>query len=176
MSLDQREIQKKGGKAAKFPSAYIIADILKSINAQSVLDVTYGKGRFYAIYRPNRLIGADPKKWDWIVEPDEFYQVPVWKLVEIFDGSADVVVCDPPRWNMDVQYNKRGEYNYIIGTPELIIKYATKIAKKIDAYLLLHYNKLLNLPVERDVQMRWIARYLNSERPSLSHYTLYFVP
>jgi hypothetical protein len=172
--IDQREIQKLGGKAAKFPSAYVISLILSTINAQEVVDVTYGKGRFYAIYRPRYLVGADPKKWGWIVEPDEFYQVPVWKLLGILNCCADVVVCDPPNWNTDVKYNRRDEYSYIIGTPSLIINYAIKLARKIDApYLLLHFKKLIDLPIERDMELRWVSRYLHNEKLRTSHYTLY---
>jgi hypothetical protein len=174
--VDQRDIQKIGGVVAKFPSAYVVGEILRDANAYSVLDVTYGKGRFYVVYRPKLLVGADPKRWDWIVEPDEFYEVPVWRVGEVFNGEADVVVCDPPQWNMGVRYRRRGEYGYIVGTPELIVRCAVDVARRVDAtYLLLHFNRLVDLPIERDVQMRWAARYLYSEKPRVSHYTLYRV-
>jgi hypothetical protein len=181
--MDQRDIQRMGGLYARFPSSYVVCKLLKSINARRVLDVTYGVGRFYRLCRREieLLIASDPVKWGWIVEPDIFYQFTVWQLYDrvrrgdVVVPEVDVVVCDPPRWNMNVSYNRRSPYNFIVGTPSLIIDYSVKLAKVLNVkHLLLHYNRVPNIgkPVHV-IEFLWFARYLNTEGKNKSYYILY---
>jgi len=178
MIIDQRDIQKLGGKAAKYPTAYVISTLLKKINAKRVLDVTYGRGRFYYIYRPEFLAAADPVKRQWVVTPDIFYQTHVWGLFNLLERhDFDVVVCDPPKWHKGVRYNKREEYNQVIGDAYSIIMGALRLAhEKVAAkYFLLHYDRVLPLEVVEDVEFVWWARYLYTEKKKASHFTLYMI-
>ncbi len=177
--IDQRDIQKRGGVCSRYPVACLIADILHSVDGTRVLDVTYGEGRFYRVYRPEWLVAADPYIWNWVVKPDIFIPLPVWKLLnfrflEIF--RTRVLVCDPP-WG--VRHRKRPQYrveDILIGSSETIITYAFKVAEKFNIpYLLLHYNRLWNQEGWTRVQtllFRYVSRYLNN--PDLKK-TTYFM-
>jgi hypothetical protein len=166
--VDQRDIQRMGGLHARFPSSYVVCKLLKSINARRVLDVTYGVGRFYRLCRRGieLLIASDPVKWRWVVAPDTFYQVTVWQLYNMVRGGkvripdVDVVVCDPPRFSRGG--NRRDEYNYIIGTHNLIIEYSVKLAKLLGVrHFILHFNRIMDLGnIEYIVEFNWMARYL----------------
>jgi hypothetical protein len=178
--VDQRRIQRRGGDFAKFPQSYAVSRLLRLAGAERVLDVTYGQGRFYRLHRPRRLVGADPVRWEWVVEPDEFHQTTAWGLYGMLRrgevrAEADVVVVDPPRWS-GYKYNKRDAYNFIVGTPALIIDYAVKAARLLGARLLLHYGEVprLGRPL-KVIAFRWFARYLYSEGRNLSYYVLYEV-
>jgi hypothetical protein len=166
----QHRIQSHSGPYNRYPTAVIIARILNTFNINSVLDITYGKGRFYKIFRPSKLIAADPVKREWLVKPDLFYHVNCFKLYEILKDQkiqVDCVVVDPPKWG-NYNYNKfsRPEFNYIEGTPEQIIWYGYKIAKLINAaYILVHYNKQVKLPDYGPVYLAkfyWRTRYANA--------------
>ena len=133
--LDQREVQRKGGLAAKYPVAYIVAQFLKKYRFQKVLDVTYGKGRFYRIYRPRVLVGADIVRREWEIVPDLFIQKPVWGLRyerELQNYAFDLLVVDPP-WGKP---QRREEYSELWGTPQLIIDYAIKLARERETFAL----------------------------------------
>jgi hypothetical protein len=176
--LDQRDVQRLGGICAKYPASYVILRILRRAGARRVLDVTYGRGRFYKVYRPEYLAGADPVKWDWIVKPDQFHQKTVFQLHrEVMDGlriDVDTVVVDPPRWNMK-RYNRRDVYNYLVGTPTSIILHAAETARILNAkHLLLHYNRVMEISeIEHIVEFKWFARYLYTQNKNTSYYILY---
>jgi hypothetical protein len=183
--VDQRDIQRMGGLYARFPQSHVVCKLLRSINARRVLDVTYGVGRFYRLCRSwiELLVASDPVRWEWVVAPDTFYQLTVWQLYDrvkhgdIVVPRVDVVVCDPPRWNTSVSYNRRGPYNYIVGTPSLIIDYSVKLARTLNVkHFLLHYNRVLNIGKPLHViEFHWFARYLNTEGKNKSYYILYDV-
>jgi hypothetical protein len=182
--VDQRAVQERGGDFARYPSSYVVCSLLRRYGLRRVLDVTYGEGRFYRLCFPElEIIGADPMKWSWVVKPKQFYQMNVFQLyLMLRDGKIqlepiDVVVVDPPKWNINVSYNRRDMYNYIIGTPKLIIEYAAKVAQLLKTrHLLVHYRELLKLegfePVHV-VEFTWFARYLNTENKNKSLYIFY---
>jgi hypothetical protein len=182
--VDQRDVQKRSITCHDYPGSYVVADILKKFNIKRVLDVTYGRGRFYKAYRPELLIGSDPVKWGWLVYPDKFYQLTVFQLnmklrsreIEIPKIIACVVV-DPPKWSANGRYNKRDEYNFIIGSPKLIIEYAKLVAQQIMAkYLLVHYREVLNLgKIVYVVRYMWLARYAYTKDKNISYFALYGV-
>ncbi|MEM3830137.1 MAG: hypothetical protein QXV17_02595 [Candidatus Micrarchaeaceae archaeon] len=182
VEVDQREIQRLGGQYAFYPTAKLIEDLIRPLSPR-VLDVTFGKGRFYYFYRPKLLIGSDPNKWEWIVKPDIFYQLTVWALYDKLKkgeiklpDDITLVVVDPPRWTR-CTYRKREEYNSLIGTPDLIIQYANRTAQLLNAtHLLLHYNTVPQLEKAQPtkvVKFRYLARYLNTENKNTSYYILY---
>jgi hypothetical protein len=161
-----------------------VCNILRKYGLNKVLDVTYGEGRFYYLCKSElEIVGADPMKWGWVVKPKQFYQMNVFQLyLMLRDGKiqlppVDVVVVDPPRWNMEVSYRRRDMYNFIIGTPRLIIEHAAKVAHLLRAkHLLVHYRELLNIenfnPVHI-VEFTWVARYKFTENKNRSLYILY---
>jgi hypothetical protein len=186
--IDQRDIQKKGGPYVKFPTSYIICSMLFRYDLKNVLDITYGEGRFYRTCRDNIvLIGSDPERWDWVVKPDLFYQFNVFYLYNLLSKEkikfplrkVDVVVVDPPRWTAKAKYNKREMFNNLVGTPDLIIQFAGKIAKELNIrYILVHYRAMVQIegftPIHV-VEFKWFARYLNSKNKNKSYYVLYKV-
>ncbi|MEM0061148.1 MAG: hypothetical protein QXW80_02785 [Candidatus Micrarchaeia archaeon] len=182
--VDQRDVQKKGGLYAKFPSSFIVCNLLNCAN--KILDVTFGEGRFYKLCRDTLdvLAASDVKKWNWIVKPDLFFQFNVFHLYSLLVKEkikfplrkVDVVVVDPPRWKRS-NYNRRKMYNFLVGTPQSIIQFAGKIAKLLSSpYLLVHYDKVLDVenyrPI-RIIEFEWYARYLNIENNNKSLYILY---
>ena len=182
--VDQREIQKRGGYYATYPSSYVVCSLLKRYNMTRVLDVTFGEGRFYKLcYYGIRIIGVDPVKRDWKVSPSSFIQMNVFQLYNavstkqlILDGF-DVVVVDPPKWTRGVKYKKRDMFNYIIGTPELIIEYASKTAELLAIpYILVHYKRTINLQGYKPIHIieyRWIHRYLRADDKNYSLFIVY---
>lgn len=182
VELDQRQIQGLGGQYAFYPSAKIIEDLIRPLSP-AVLDVTYGRGRFYYFYRPRLLVASDPYKWNWIVRPDAFYQLTVWALYDKLrkgeiklQDDITLVVVDPPRWTR-CTYRNREEFSSIIGTPDLIIQYAHRTAQLLNAtHLLLHYNTVPQLEKAQTVKIvkfRFLSRYLNTKHKNTSYYALY---
>jgi len=178
--IKQTDIQKLGGLYHKYPASKIVADMIGKLG-DIVIDVTYGKGRFYAIYRPKVLVGVDVKKWKWIVTPDKFYNCTTWQFYnmlryrDIDINHADIVVADPPRWHNNE--HRRSEYNFIIGSPKLIIYYAYNIAELLNArYLFLHYNKIVGDIINKDKIVRVIKYYYISRYTHVGHRTYsYFI-
>ena len=174
--MDQRRIQKKGGLASRYPTSWIIAQFLQKYNFQNVLDVTYGVGRFYKIRRPSFLVGADPVKRDWVIKPDIFFQKPVWSLrfeKALENYSFDVLVVDPP-WGLP---QRRKEYSDLLGTPQIIIDYALKLAReRCIKYVLVHYNKILSgIEIVENIGFKPWTRYLNIRDHLVTYFTLYRV-
>jgi len=57
--IDQRNIQKKGGRAARYPYSYALYIFLKRyFNIKNIViwDCTYGQGRFYAAWRERETV------------------------------------------------------------------------------------------------------------------------
>ncbi len=180
--VDQRDVQRMGGLRARYPSSHIVCGLLGMAGARRVLDVTYGAGRFYRLCRGDigLLVASDPVKWRWVVAPDAFYQATVWQLYNMVKGGdvkipgVDVVVCDPPRFSKGG--NRRDEYNYIIGTHNLIIEYSVKLARLLGArHFMLHFNKIVDLgEIVKAVEFRWMARYLHvNGANNKSYFVLY---
>jgi len=177
--IDQRDIQRK--TRCRYPSAVVVSKLLQRANASTVVDTTFGKGRFYSYLKPDKLIGVDPIRWEWIIKPDVFHQMTVFRFCrEIEEGkisydSVDVVVVDPPAWNDGIRYNRRDEYSYIIGTAKMIIDYSLKAARLLRSrYLLLHFNRVPDIAeIDYVVQFRWFSRYLYTENKNSSYYILY---
>jgi hypothetical protein len=121
-----------------------------------VVDLTYGKGRFYrkVRHRIETLIAVDILKHDWEVKPDMFYTMPCQEFVmkvlkgEIELSNIDMVVVDPP-WNT----RKRGLPTIPIGVlkmpyhmyvnPDNIIYAGMALAKRLNTLLLYRYKEPL---------------------------------
>jgi hypothetical protein len=183
VEVDQREIQRLGGRRSRFPVSQVVKDLIKPLDP-AVLDVTYGRGRFYYLFRPRVLIGSDPFKWDWLVEPDAFYQLTAWALYHRLrrgevrlPQEVTLVVADPPRWTRGAVYRGRDEFTALIGTPELIIRYAYEAARLVGAsHFLVHYStvpELSGAQVLKVVRFRYLSRYLNTRSKNTSYFVLY---
>jgi hypothetical protein len=182
--IDQRRVQKRGGDFARYPSSYVVCSLLRRYGLRRVLDVTYGEGRFYYLCKSDvEVVAADPVKWQWVVKPKQFLQLNVFQLYMMLrDGklqmcNVDAVVVDPPKWNTEVSYRRRDMYNYIVGTPRIIIEYATRVAELLKAaHLLVHYRSALDIDAYRPihiVEFTWVARYQNTKNKNKSLYILY---
>ncbi len=175
--VDQRDVQRRGGICATYPTACIVYDTLTKHDLyRNVLDVTYGRGRFYAVKKPQILVGCDPKAWEWIVAPDIFIPGPVWsvkKALKHINIEFDVIVVDPPKWT-DTNYNRRDEYNYIVGTPKMIIDHSIELAREIGIkHMLLHYKEVPSIGnIVEQIGFIYIARYLNNKE-NKSYFVLY---
>ena len=176
--VDQRDIQKLGGRRAKYPTAAVVDALLRPLRPRCVLETTYGEGRFYAVFRPPYLIGVDVERREWLVRPDEFYEMPVWAFFHALrEGrlalgrGPEVVVCDPP-WGFwqrrRLHYWRASAY----GSPRLILEYSLRVAELAGArFFLLHWGeegawKKPPAPagwrLERVVEFRPFTRYLNA--------------
>ena len=139
--VDQREVQRRSGICSKYPISCVVADILRSVRHDVVVDVTYGQGRFYVKLRPRILIGCDPFIYEWVVTPDIFIKKPVWSLEPILRRLGleyDVLVVDPP-WG-DNSYNRRPQFKRVLGSHRIIVEKAFELAEKLEIpFILLHY-------------------------------------
>jgi hypothetical protein len=168
VSVDQRDIQRMGGRRAKHPTAAVVDALLRPLAPSCVLETTYGEGRFYLVYRPPRLVGVDIARREWLVPPDVFFEMPVWafynrlKRGEVAAPQPQVVVCDPP-WG---RRQRRLHYWERWGSPRLILEYSVKVAELLGAdHLLLHWGEepppLGGWELRKVVEFKPFTRYLN---------------
>ena len=181
--VDQRDVQRRGGCFSKYPTSFVVCYLLRKYGIRKVLDVTYGEGRFYYLCKDEVIVvGSDPVRREWVVMPEEFHQFNVFQLYGMVrDGimrptKVDVVVVDPPKWTSNATY-KRSVFNFIIGTPRLIIEHASRIARLMDVtYLLVHYKDLVKLDGFKPIhviEFTIMTRYLNLRNKNKSLFTLY---
>jgi len=168
VTVEQRDIQALGGWKARYPTAYILARTLKPLGVKSVLETTYGEGRFYVLFRPSYLVGVDVVKRRWLTYPDEFYLMTVWEFYNLAKKGGfkprtaiDVVVCDPP-WGKE----QRREH-YTRNAPYAVIHYSVKVAELLNArYFLLHYHRVIRIEgfeMVKVVEFVPLTRYLNTK-------------
>jgi len=148
-TITMQQLQKQGGKIAKYQQSYIVSQLLLMYGLTTVHDCTYGEGRFYVLCRDalQFLSAGDIRVLNWLVKPDIFIPKPVWKQLDVLrclNAHYEVVVVDPPfsPWNRGAEKRKHYLPSEGLGTPTRIIRSAINIASELCAdYLLLHYNK-----------------------------------
>jgi len=135
---------------------WIFNTLFPARNDLIVLDLTYGKGRFYRLVR-NRiktLIGVDIIKHNWETKPDVFYNMPCEKFVrDVIENKIkleklDIIVVDPP-WSFEkrrsikdyVFYSKLPYHMNISSMP--IIYFSMKLSKHLSTPLLYRYKEHL---------------------------------
>ncbi len=147
MLVDQREIQARGGKCARYPVSCLIGELLaragviKPLRRFKVLDLTFGEGRFWAALPNAEVWGFDIRRLRWVVKPSRFYNESCegWrKHEEILSQSFDVVVADPPFSPYQRGWEKRGHYRDN-GSIPIILYEARKAAIHFRAPLLIHF-------------------------------------
>jgi hypothetical protein len=120
-----------------------------------VVDLTYGRGRFYRKVRSRigTLVAVDIYRHDWEVEPDVFYQMTCQEFTsrvirgEIELPRADLVVVDPPwdtlrRGLSGVPGLARMPY-HMYARPLNIIHAGMALAKHMNTLLVYRYKELL---------------------------------
>lgn len=141
-----------------------------------VIDLTFGLGKFWSCWRPKYLIGYDIRRLHWVVEPNEFHQTVSWAaLHHVRDRRVprpDLVAVDPP-WQRcksgngcrGLRFEVGGAWWFRVskgvGTPELILESAARLAEETGVPLLVHFED------------RWVPRGFSVLvevfwRPSLS--------
>ena len=180
-TIDQRELQKLGEKAVKFPSSALVKQLLDEANIDYsfIFDVTYGEGRFYGYFRDkiDVLVGADIETWNWVVEPDLFVKKPVWssyKVLKKLQLKPSIVVVDPP-FNRDVRYNKRVMFSNLLGGPYTIIESAIKACRELGSkYVLIHWDRIetFNCRLLKAKGHKKCARYLHDTNQPTYFYLL----
>jgi len=178
--VDQREVQSRRGVCGKYPVACVVYDMLSKHGLyKRILDVTFGRGRFYAKKLPEFLVGVDPVRRDWIVYPHIFFQKTVQQVYEsgVLDGlSFDVVVVDPPFNARRVRWRLRREFEVSMGLPEEIIRYAFALAKLLGVgHLFLHFHYVVPGDIVDVIGFRPISRNFYSNAGLLTFFVLYKV-
>ena len=126
-----------------------MADLLREagIEPRVVLDLTYGMGLFWRVYRPRLIIGVDPFPENsrlWVVAPDVYCPRAAWQwewCVKPLLGLGvriDLVAVDPP-WTTQPS-SRRRLYGKRVGTVRLILEAAAAAAAKLQSPLLVHYK------------------------------------
>ena len=98
---DQVEIQRLGGICVRRPFSCFLREVLSAYYPDPeeirIIDLTYGKGTFYAAFRPRELWGIDIYRDEWEVPPDRFILGDLSKAYRRAPHSYfDVAVFDPP--------------------------------------------------------------------------------
>ena len=126
------------------------------LRPRSVVDLTFGLGKFWSCWRPPLLVGYDVRRLPWVVEPDVFRLGPAWAAWwDLREGRVprpDLVAVDPP-WQQCRKGNGcrpaiRGvgsswwfRVSRAVGTPELILESAARVAVEAGVPLLVHFER-----------------------------------
>ena len=154
--IEQWEIQRRGGKCARYPSSCIVvqlldeAGLLRPLQPLSILDLTYGEGRFWAALSQAVVAGFDVRRLGWVRRPRCFWRAPAqhWQrytseIEECLAGRPQLIAVDPPwqRWQRGREVGGRYYYRAANawGAPEEILRAAAEAAQHWQAPLLVHY-------------------------------------
>lgn len=136
---------------------YILNTLFPMRHDLIILDLTYGKGRFYrkTRHRIRKLIAVDIYRHEWEVKPDVFHQMPCQYFTtgvienKIQIPPVDLIVVDPP-WNRE----KRGKTTVDVGIARMpyhmyvnstyIIYTGVKLARHLNTLLLYRYKEPLS--------------------------------
>ena len=119
------------------------------LRPRTVLDLTFGEGKFWSCWRPKHLIGFDIRRLDWVVEPDVFYQKPAWAALHMSVPRVDLVAVDPPWQRSALGRSARlsvgGRWWYrtsrMVGSPGAILESAARLAEEVGVPLLVHFER-----------------------------------
>lgn len=147
MIIEQKDIQKKGGKCARYPTSCIVRDLIaaarlfKPFKPLVILDLTYGEGRFYVSFKNKvKLYGFDILRLEHVVKPYRFYNKSCekWKRYRDEINNVDLVVVDPPFMPYRRGNEKRKHYA-ANGAAITCTNEALKAAEYYNAPVLIHY-------------------------------------
>lgn len=138
-------------RKCKYPYGVMVKLLLEEagLRSHTVLDLTYGEGKFWSCWRPKHLIGFDVRRLDWTVEPDVFYQKPAWAALHMRVPGVDLVAVDPP-WQRSARGRSArlsigGRWWYrtsrMVGSPEAILESAARLAGELGVPLVVHFER-----------------------------------
>ena len=171
----QEDIMRLKGCRLK-PSSCLIRMLLEEAGLEprglTVVDVTYGEGRFYLAWRPRLLLGCDVRLLKWKVEPDWFALTPSWACwtrVEKLALETDLVVVDPPFSERGHRSWKHGRPHYniwaAVGGKENVLRGGFRTAEQLGTpNILVHYNERVEPEGWQIIAEKWWrprTRYLN---------------
>ena len=133
---DQRDWQRKPG-CFRNPFSCFFCHLLNILEVKAVLDLTYGRGLFYEKCPNLDITGVDIVKWDWVVEPRQFYKMDALAFIEGFNGKADAIVLDPPYPVKPT--GRRNDMLYFGDMPIHVIERIIKASKAKARYVILKY-------------------------------------
>ena len=142
-------------RKCKYPYGVMVKLLLEEAGLQprTVLDLTYGEGKFWSCYRPSYLAGFDVRRLDWVVEPDVFVKGPSWSAwYHVREGRVprvDLIAVDPPWQRSALGRSARlsvgGRWWYRtskgVGTPKQILESAARLSSALRVPLLVHYER-----------------------------------
>ena len=145
--------------------------ILSDIEAKHILDCTYGRGYFYAKYKPVILVGIDPNMYDnYIVKPHILIPRPVWSaasILKLLNIEFDTCVIDPPFRKLPRGYDPRQYYFNIMGSPETILKESIKLCSRLQIpNLVIHYKEVIDpspYKTKEIIEYKYEAGYLKTK-------------
>jgi hypothetical protein len=135
---------------------YILNTLFPMRYDLTILDLTYGKGRFYrkVRHRIKKLIAVDIYRHEWEVKPDMFYLMPCqFFTMEVIEGKIqlpviDLIVVDPP-WNKEkrgppsIQVSiTRMPYHMYVNSAHIIYS-GIRLARRLNTLLLYRYKEQL---------------------------------
>ncbi len=172
--IDQITIQKKGGICKKYPSACLVRDLLtesgliKPFSEFKVLDLTFGRGIFWAALPQAKVFAFDIRKLDWVRKPYRFFHESCknWKK-RLANHKFDLVCADPP-FSPYHRGNDARKYYYERDIA-LILYEAIKAAEYYQAPLLVHFLAKLqyhNTEVMTETWFQGRSRYAKMPRPT----------
>lgn len=173
--IDQKDIQKSGGICVRYPVSCLIrnllvkAKLLHPFKTLMVLDLTYGRGTFWAALPQAKVFAFDIRKLDWVRKPHQFFNESCrnWKK-RLPDHKFDLICADPPFSPYHIGNNDVRKY-YNERDVALILYEAIKAAEHYQAPLLLHFLAKLqyhNTVVIAETWFQGRSRYARMPRPT----------
>ncbi len=177
--MEQVEVQRRGGLCARYPSSCIVvgllgdAGLLRPLQPLRVLDLTYGRGMFWAAAN-TVVVGFDIRILDWVVEPRCFWGKPAWAwkyyaddIEECLGGPPDLVAVDPP-WSARGSSTRRYYgLDRAVGDVASILEAAREASMHYNAALLVHLKDRW-VPESHVIlaELYWepLTRYMNRSR------------
>lgn len=151
MIVHQIDVQRKGGLCSRYPVSCIIrmllreAGLLEPFKTITVLDLTYGEGRFWVTLPQAYIIAFDIRRLKWHRKPQVFYNKPCWKFGD-YVTKVDIIVIDPPWGEWRRGWDRRGHYIKFnaLGSPQQILQCGLDAMQKLGKPLLYHYKQPLD--------------------------------
>jgi len=183
--IDQRELQEIS-ICREYPYSCLIKLIVEifGIENSSVLDLTFGIGEFYRFWKPAYLVAFDVVNWkkkgfEWIIEPNEFYETSFIHAEKILGNRKfDIVIFDPP---YDIKpcgsiKNRKPWLYHGKENLKIMINYFPKIAKKYaDKYVIIKFMDGKEITIfdlvnafNHKPDYMIIYRFLRADRPRIN--------
>jgi len=140
------------GKPSRIVLTLLVQADIDILTPIRVLDLTYGKGTWWAEAPQVAVYGVDVRRLDWVRMPRCFRLATAqsWRqfvddVVKCLGGPPQVVAADPP-WGAEggLLRSLRPHWQRAVGNPYSIIKAALNAAKHFGAVVLLKWRERLS--------------------------------